>query len=267
MTTPPDDEIRGVPVPAPRRATREHPPIGQRLRDERHARGLSLRHLADRLGVSSSLISQIETGRARPSVSTLYALASELNVSLDDLLFPEAERGAVAGEVGEVGEGDGGPDGPGAGREGATARPHPEPVVREADRKRIRLASGVMWERLTAVSDPELEFLYVTYDVGGASGPEQEFQRHGGHEWGFVVSGTLGVTIGFDDHVLGPGDAVTFDSTTPHRLVNRGAEPVHAIWCVLGRHSVEVDRLATRASGAGRASGADIGATRGDGRR
>ena len=246
-------------MPAPRRATREHPPIGQRLRDERHARGLSLRHLADRLGVSSSLISQIETGRARPSVSTLYALASELNVSLDDLLFPEAERGVATGD-GSAGEG-------GSWREAATGRTRPEPVVREADRKRIRLASGVIWERLTAVSDPELEFLYVTYDVGGASGPEQEFQRHGGHEWGFVVSGTLGVTIGFDDHVLGPGDAVTFDSTTPHRLVNRGTEPVHAIWFVLGRHSVEVDRIATRTSGAVRTSGDDVSATAGDGRR
>ena len=59
---------------------------------------MSLRHLAQRLGVSPSLISQIETGRARPSVSTLYAIAAELGVSLDELLFLEPERAAPAAD-------------------------------------------------------------------------------------------------------------------------------------------------------------------------
>jgi len=61
--------------------------MGEHLREARRARNLSLRTLADRLGVSPSLISQIETGRANPSVSTLYAIAAELDVSLDELLF------------------------------------------------------------------------------------------------------------------------------------------------------------------------------------
>ena len=61
--------------------------MGEHLRVARQARGQSLRELAGRLGVSASLISQIETGRANPSVSTLYAIADELDVSLDELLF------------------------------------------------------------------------------------------------------------------------------------------------------------------------------------
>src|SRR6478735_7396345 len=65
----------------------DYPQMGERLRAARAARGLSLRVLASRLGVSPSLISQIETGRANPSVSTLYAIAAELDVSLDELLF------------------------------------------------------------------------------------------------------------------------------------------------------------------------------------
>ena len=65
----------------------DYPDIGERLREARQPRRLSLRVLADRLGVSPSLISQIETGRANPSVSTLYAIAAELDVSLDELLF------------------------------------------------------------------------------------------------------------------------------------------------------------------------------------
>jgi mannose-6-phosphate isomerase-like protein (cupin superfamily) len=115
------------------------------------------------------------------------------------------------------------------------------PVQRSDDRKQIRLASGVVWERLTTSSEGDIEFLKVTYEVGGASSPESEFQRHGGHEWGYVVSGLLGVTIGFHDYELGPGDSVSLDSTTPHRLYNRGTQPVHAVWFVLGRRSVELD--------------------------
>ena len=109
------------------------------------------------------------------------------------------------------------------------------PVQRASDRKSIRLASGVIWERLTTASLPTVDFLYVTYEVGGASSPEQEFQRHGGQEWGYILSGKLGVNIAFDEYVLGPGDAVAFDSGRPHRLFNAGDEPVHAIWFVLGR--------------------------------
>jgi mannose-6-phosphate isomerase-like protein (cupin superfamily)/DNA-binding XRE family transcriptional regulator len=229
----------------PRRQAREHPPVGERLRAERQTRGLSLRDLADRLGVSASLISQIETGRARPSVSTLYAIATELDISIDDLLFLEPDHPSPVREDPRLAA-------RGMGVVGASGRPHP--VLHAGERKRIRLASGVVWERLTAESDPDLEFLFVTYEVGGASSPEHEFQRHGGHEWGFVLSGTLVVTIGFDDYELGPGDAVSIASTTPHRLVNRGTEPVHAIWFVLGRHSVEQDGGITRTVAVDRAA-------------
>lgn len=200
-----------------------HPRLGERLREQRQARGLSLRDLAERVDVSPSLISQIETGRARPSVNTLYAIAAELEVSLDDLVFIDSERPAGASAV--------------TAEPAALARPGP--VQRAAARKRIRLASGVVWDRLTTASEPETEFLYVTYEVGGASSPEHEFQRHGGREWGYVIDGRLGVTIGFDDHELGPGDSIALDSTTPHRLYNCGDVPVHAVWFVLGRRSVE----------------------------
>lgn len=200
-----------------------HPRMGERLREQRQARGLSLRDLAERVDVSPSLISQIETGRARPSVNTLYAIAAELEVSLDDLVFLDAER----------------PAGAPPGSTPVPSLPRPGPVQRAADRKRIRLASGVVWDRLTTASEPETEFLHVTYEVGGASSPEHEFQRHGGREWGYVVEGRLGVTIGFDDYRLGPGDSVALDSTTPHRLYNCGDVPVHAIWFVLGRRSME----------------------------
>jgi transcriptional regulator with XRE-family HTH domain/quercetin dioxygenase-like cupin family protein len=204
--------------------------LGDRLRAARSARGLSLRSLADRVGVSPSLISQVERGLARPSVNTLYAMARELDVSFDALLFPDVRPPSAHRPADPR---------PPATSTGDWPSSPARPVQRAASRRSIRLASGVVWERLTTESLPSVDFLYVTYEVGGASSPEHEFQRHGGQEWGYVLTGRLGVTIGFDDHILEVGDAIALDSTVPHRLYNVGDEPVHAIWFVHGRQPVD----------------------------
>jgi transcriptional regulator with XRE-family HTH domain len=207
----------------------DYPEVGERLRARRRERRLSLRDLAGRLGVSPSLISQIERGRARPSVSTLYAIVAELDVSLDELLFNDAwpsDRTDAAPALAAGAE---------PGSVARTDYARHEPVQPAAMRQRIRLASGVIWERLTTVSEPGVEFLHVVYEVGGASSAADAFQRHAGHEWGYVISGTLEVVIGFDRHVLEAGDAVSVDSRIPHRLANIGDTPVHAIWFVMGR--------------------------------
>lgn len=217
----------------------EYGEIGDRLRAARTARGLSLRSLAERLGVSPSLISQVERGLARPSVNTLYAMSRELDVSLDELLFADARR-STPGTNGRRSTDSMTAAIPDlallhASRADRLTEPSDAPIQRADSRKVIRLASGVVWERLTTVNDPNVDFLYVTYEVGGASSPEHEFQRHSGHEWGYVLTGRLGVTVAFDDHVLEPGDAISFESTVPHRMYNLGDEPVHGIWFVMGR--------------------------------
>jgi transcriptional regulator with XRE-family HTH domain len=203
--------------------------MGEHLREARRARNLSLRTLAERLGVSPSLISQIETGRANPSVSTLYAIAAELDVSLDELLFNDRRAPEPAA-----------PARPGVPPGTMVTAP---PVQRAADRHAIRLASGVNWERLTTLSEPGIEFLHVTYEVGGASSPPDAFQRHPGHEWGYVLSGRLQVRIGFEEYVLEPGDAISINSSIPHRLATIGDEPAQAIWFVLGRAQFDAQTL------------------------
>ena len=61
--------------------------LGPRLRLVREGRALSVRALARRVGCSASLISQVERGLSVPSVGILYSLASELDCSLDYVLF------------------------------------------------------------------------------------------------------------------------------------------------------------------------------------
>jgi transcriptional regulator with XRE-family HTH domain len=189
--------------------------VPRRLRAERERRGMSLRELARRLGISPSAVSQIETGRARPSVTTLWAIVTELGLSLDDLF--QQETGAD-----RAGAGD------------ATAA-RAAPVVTEGAREAIRLATGVRWERLTAEADPDVDFIWVDYEVGGSSSPDDGLVRHAGREYGLVLTGELEVTVGFETSVLGAGDSISFDSTTPHRLRNLGDEPVTGVWVVVGR--------------------------------
>jgi transcriptional regulator with XRE-family HTH domain len=197
--------------------------IGSRLRANRTMRHLTLRELARRVGVSPSLISQIETGRSQPSVGTLYAIATELEVSVDDLLFDGDDNSRIERRPGAPGaREDHGPSSSG-------------PVQRSHNRRAIALDSGVRWERLTTQHDEDVEFLDVLYDVGGASSTAESLTRHAGREYGIVLSGRLGVTLVFEEHVLEPGDSISFASTTPHRLANVGDVPVHAIWCVVGR--------------------------------
>jgi len=109
-------------------------------------------------------------------------------------------------------------------------------VQRLAERRKIDLGSGVHWERLTTWDDRDVDFLYTTYEAGGSSSPDGSLMRHNGREFGIVLTGNLGVTVGFEEHVLEPGDSIAFESSIPHRLHNDGDEVVTAIWMVLGRH-------------------------------
>lgn len=196
--------------------------LGPRLRAIRLSRGLSLRALARRLDLSPSSISQIETGKMQPSVRTLYAFVSEFGVTVDEVLFDQAQP-ASDGASASVAEPSAALAGPGLS------------VQRAAGRPAITLNSGVTWERLMFWADEDVEFIEATYEPGGASGPDDEFMRHNGHEFGYVLSGTLRVVVGFDEFVLGPGDSITFPSSTPHRLSNEGDETVRAVWVVRGR--------------------------------
>lgn len=197
--------------------------LGARLRARREEVALSLRELARRVGVSASLISQIETGKVQPSVSTLYALVTELGGSFDQLLFGEPPLPAL-------------PASATSSDLLATILTYPRgaSLQRAADRKTIHLNAGVRWERLTGHSVPGVEFLFVVYEPGAESGLPDEFQRHSGREWCYVVSGTLHLTVGFDEHVLQPGDAITYDATAPHRLCNRNTTPLEMVWFQLG---------------------------------
>jgi transcriptional regulator with XRE-family HTH domain len=200
--------------------------LGSRLRAERLRQGMSLREMARRLSISASALSQIETGKAQPSVSKLFDIVNLLNTSLDGLLAGTSPRRPAREPVPDAAV--------------PTRPPEAEGFFsfqRAGEHETLELESGVHWRRLTASSLPGMEFLHVTYAPGACSSSEGTFMRHAGQEFGYVIEGTLVVDVGFDSYELHAGDSISFPAPTPHRLSNRTWEPVHAVWCVLGRHS------------------------------
>jgi transcriptional regulator with XRE-family HTH domain len=190
--------------------------LGARLRQARERKGFTVRGLARYVGVSPSLVSQVERGRVMPSVGTLYSIANQLELVVDDLFR----------DAGRVGKSE----------RAAALNDATDPIQRPSNRRTIRLAEGVRWERLTPRPDPEVEFLYVVYEAGAESCDKDSLIRHGGKEYAYIINGRLGLKVGFEEFELGPGDSITFDAQMPHRLWTVGKRPAEAIWVVYNRH-------------------------------
>jgi len=207
--------------------------LGVKLRMARERSGATVRGMARAVGVSPSLVSQIERGHVMPSVGTLYAITNELGLLVDEVFKDDRENAEPAASA---------PAAADPARR-ATDTTTDGPVQRHETRRVIRLASGVRWEMLTAAPDEELEFLYVVYEVGGESCAEDSMVRHGGKEYAYLLSGRLGVKIGFEEFEIRPGDSISFDAQMPHRLFAIGEQPAVAVWVVLNRQG---DRRAQR---------------------
>ncbi|MDN3025512.1 XRE family transcriptional regulator [Streptomyces sp. S.PB5] len=200
------------------------PPVGARIRRARLESGLSLRALAREIGVSASLVSQIETGKSQPSVSTLYAITTALGISVESL-FEAAEPVATRADTTVLHA---------LAAFAADPARRIGPLVSPGEREILELDSGVVWERLGHIPGTDVDFLLVTYRPGGSSAGSGGLMRHAGTEYGYLTSGELVLTLGFEERTLRPGDAVCFESTTPHRYRNDGGEPAVGVWFVAG---------------------------------
>jgi transcriptional regulator with XRE-family HTH domain len=199
------------------------PPIGRRIREERARREVTIRALARVVGVSPSLISQIETGKSQPSVSTLYGITSALGLSLEDL-FDASDGEESAGTAASV---------TGIRYLSRDRTKGVGPHVSPDDRELLTLETGVTWERLGQVPNHHVEFLLVTYQPGSSSSADGRLMRHSGTEYAYLISGELELALGFDKYPLAAGDSVCFESTRPHGYHNHGKAPAVGVWFVV----------------------------------
>jgi transcriptional regulator with XRE-family HTH domain/quercetin dioxygenase-like cupin family protein len=212
--------------------------IGRRLAAHRGQRGIRVAELAREVGVTPSLISQIERGMSRPSVSTLFAIAQALDVPVD-AFFREPQQPAAAAAHQDGPSGAGTPEAaavPAAAGTGSAGPGQVPPtdgryVVRRGGRAVIDIEGGVRWERLTRSTLDHLDFFELVYEPGAESHPRQ--YTHPGTEMVLVMSGCLEITVGFERYLLEPGDSIDFPSSMPHRYVNPSAQTARAVTVIL----------------------------------
>ena len=180
--------------------------IGELVALHRNVRKLRVSELARAVGVTPSLISQIERGSTRPSVATLFALAEALDVSVD--VF--ADRGGDGYVPEQLLSTD----------QSLAPSPTREAryVVRRPDRRSIVIDGGIRWELLSPETEPEVEFLEIVYEPHAESSPT--LYRHPGKEMVRVLAGAFDIHIGFDTFRLAEGDSIVFPASLPHRYVN-----------------------------------------------
>jgi len=218
--------------------------IGRRLARLRTERGVKVSALAREVGVSPSLISQIERGQSRPSVSTLFELAQALDVSVDAFFRDEVEdvpapRAAPPAPV----------PSPAAGlppdqRAGGADGPRDRYVIRRDERDVIEVEGGVRWQSLTPRPMEQLEFLELVYEGRAESGAR--LYRHPGMEIVVVLSGRLDIHVGFEHFQLRPGDSIQFPSFMPHRYVNPTAETARAVTVIIHDDTPDAPPTTTR---------------------
>ncbi len=176
--------------------------FGRQMRSLRRERGLSLRDLAERSGVSVALISQVERGVNAPSMRSLRLLAQGLGVSVVSLFRGEDLAAAAPRDV----------------------------VVRHDARRVLDLGvSGAFVELLTPPGFEGLQAFHTAIAPGGGS---QEYDSHAGSEFGVVLCGRFDIWLDGARHPLGPGDSFSFQSETPHRYENPGNSMTVVVWSI-----------------------------------
>lgn len=178
--------------------------LGQRIRSIRKERDLSIQALADRSGLSTGMLSQIERGLSTPSVKSLRLLAAALGVPISWFFTAP------------------GPE---------TAPPSPH-VVRRESRRVLKLAAiGVRKELLTPAAPGTVEVYDITLQPGCGSGAES-YSHPGSEKAGLVLEGSLRLWIEDEPTILATGDSFRFASRLAHRFDNCGREPARVIWIV-----------------------------------
>lgn len=171
--------------------------VGRKIRVRRLQAGLTLQSLARAVGVSQSLISQVERGLASPSITTLRRIAAALDVPIAALFL--GDDVASHGETDRLGR---------------------RLVVRRAERKRLHVPrSKIGYELLTPDLNRKVEFLRIQYEPGSVTHPAP--MSHPGEENAVCLEGSVVVTIDGHDFVLNEGDSISFDSGRPHQVENR----------------------------------------------
>ncbi|MCX7882661.1 MAG: XRE family transcriptional regulator [Brevinematales bacterium] len=173
--------------------------FGEKLREVRERRGLTLKEVAERAGVSESLVSQIERNRVSPAMDTLLALVEVLDMDIE-YLFRDWKRA------------------------------RPLAYVPREKRERFEV-EGTWYERLASIPGQEGEGIegYVVW-IPPHGEKKSAPTGHKGKELGIILRGEGEFILGEAVYPLKEGDSIAFESGVSHTLRNVSDIPLEAYW-------------------------------------
>jgi len=175
--------------------------VGVNIKRLREEQGLTLRALAKKLGISASFLSQVECGKASPSLATLKSISDTLSTTIGNLI-------------------------------GEAQKAEQSPVVKAEERKYMQeVGKGINLYLLTSRDqNKQMEPLLFKLKKGATSGASS--YRHFGQEFVLVLSGSMEVTLNEVSYILKKGDSIYFNSSVPHAFKNIGKDDAEAVWVV-----------------------------------
>lgn len=165
--------------------------LGERVRELRRRRGLTLEELAERSGVSRAMISKLERGEKNPTLVVAAKLAEGFGVTLSQLVGMEERR---------------------------------EVVVVPREKRMVMRDPETGFERQLlspSFGGRGVEFIRNVVPEGSTSG-EFPPHRRGVEEYVAVEKGSLRAVIGSEEYLLKEGDALYFEADVSHRFDNAG---------------------------------------------
>ena len=177
--------------------------FGEKLRQAREHKGYTLKVVAQKAGVSESLVSQIERNHVSPAIDTLLSLADVLDINLE-YLFEEYRKERPVQII----------------------RSSARPSVHEADTTYEELAKPSS----SAHDNSSIEAYIIKIPAG--SHTHRGSFGHIGQEFGIITKGTAKLNYGTKEYYLEEGDSASFSAGAPHSLENVGESDLEAIWVV-----------------------------------
>ncbi|HPO49035.1 MAG TPA: XRE family transcriptional regulator [Spirochaetota bacterium] len=174
--------------------------FGEKIREIREKRKITMREVAEKAGISESLISQIERNKVSPAIDTLLSIIDILEIDIE-YIFSDLKKDKKV------------------------------EIVRNSQRNKY-IFEGVTYEQVSKINSENeahsIEAYYLEIYQGKDKGSVE--YGHVGKELGIILEGKGQLKYGNKVYDLEKGDSVSFSSDIPHILKNVGDGTLKAFW-------------------------------------
>jgi len=176
--------------------------MGKRIKKKREILGFQVKELSLRIGVTSSLISQIERGKAFPSIVTLKKIAEALHTTVGDLI-------------------------------GENENLVQHPLLKSNERRFVKKNKNGTSLHLLSYHFPSKQIEPYIIQFGINSDSEGIMTSNfPGQEFCFVLKGSFEAVINNQQYRLNEGDGFYFNSSQQHLYKNISGKKAEILWII-----------------------------------